>query len=341
MARISVIVPVYKVEKYLAKCVDSLLVQTFTDFELILVDDGSPDRCGEICDDYAAKDSRVHVIHRENGGLSAARNSALDWIFMNGSGDWVTFVDSDDWVDRRYLELLYTAAIDNGADVSACLFQLVPGEDKPHRGVVVMAPEQFWTRDYLTATIACAKLYRKALFEKIRYPVGKVHEDEYVTYRILFQLDSMPVVMAPLYYYFRHQGSLSIDYFSAGALDKRPAYRAQIAFFNERGCFDAYASTLVRYLNFLARYIVSWEKVAVRPFDIPFAEMRDEFMRYYNEGKKRVSFPWYRNYDMHRLLHPVRARFYRPFIRLFGAIERRGVGGFIMCAMKRYMRFKS
>ena len=108
--KVSVIVPVYKVEAYLHRCVDSVLNQSFSDFELILVDDGSPDNCGAICDEYAQKDSRVHVIHKTNGGLSDARNAGIDWAFANSDSQWLTFIDSDDWVHRDYLKLLLGAA---------------------------------------------------------------------------------------------------------------------------------------------------------------------------------------------------------------------------------------
>ena len=103
MPTISVIVPVYKVEPYLNRCVDSILRQTYQDFELILVDDGSPDRCGEICDEYARQDSRVHVIHKENGGLSDARNAGIDWVEANSDSRWLIFADSDDWVHPELL----------------------------------------------------------------------------------------------------------------------------------------------------------------------------------------------------------------------------------------------
>ena len=102
MANISVIVPVYKVEAFLNRCVDSILCQTYEDFEIILVDDGSPDTCGALCDEYARKDGRVHVIHQENGGLSAARNTGIDWAFANSTSRWLAFVDSDDWVCLLY-----------------------------------------------------------------------------------------------------------------------------------------------------------------------------------------------------------------------------------------------
>ena len=110
MANISVIVPVYKVEEFLSRCVDSILCQSYPDFEVILVDDGSPDRCGQMCEDYARQDSRIHVIHQENGGLSAARNSGIDWAFAHSDSRWLAFVDSDDWVHPDFLKVLYETA---------------------------------------------------------------------------------------------------------------------------------------------------------------------------------------------------------------------------------------
>ena len=119
MAKISVIVPVYNVEKYIHKCLDSILKQTFTDFELILVDDGSPDNCGNICDEYAKKDNRIFVVHKKNGGLSAARNSGIDWAFQNSDSEFITFIDSDDTIAENYLEK-FMNAMDNNADIVSC-----------------------------------------------------------------------------------------------------------------------------------------------------------------------------------------------------------------------------
>lgn len=110
MPEISVIVPVYKVEKFLHRCVDSLLCQSFESFELILVDDGSPDHSGAICDTYAEKDPRIHVIHQKNGGLSAARNTGIDFVMANSNSHWLAFVDSDDWVHPDFLKRLYSVA---------------------------------------------------------------------------------------------------------------------------------------------------------------------------------------------------------------------------------------
>jgi len=131
MANISVIVPVYKVEAFLSRCVESILAQTYRDFELILVDDGSPDGCGVLCDGYARRDSRVHVIHQENGGLSAARNTGIDWVFANSVSRWIAFVDSDDWVHPDFLKVLYETAEKTACKLSVCDYFRTAGEDFP------------------------------------------------------------------------------------------------------------------------------------------------------------------------------------------------------------------
>ena len=123
MPLVSVIVPVYKVEAYLHRCVDSILNQSYSDLELILVDDGSPDRCGEICDAYAAQDNRVHVIHQENGGLSAARNAGMDWMMAHSDAQWLTFVDSDDWIHRDYLKTLMGMIQRDKTKLAMCLLE--------------------------------------------------------------------------------------------------------------------------------------------------------------------------------------------------------------------------
>ena len=200
MPSISVIVPVYKVEPYLRRCADSILAQTFEDFDLILVDDGSPDRCGEICEEYAKNDSRVHVIHQQNGGLSAARNSGIDWAFANSDSQWLAFVDSDDWVHPKFLETLYAAVRETGSLISAC--GLYRTEGQGFSEIMDFSVHSMTADDYycsreihggLTA-VAWNKLYHKSLFEALRYPHGKLHEDEYTTYLI-------PVGSSPFWYY--------------------------------------------------------------------------------------------------------------------------------------------
>ena len=148
MPQISVIVPVYKVEAFLHRCVDSILCQSFSDFELILVDDGSPDSCGQICEAYAAKDSRIRVIHQKNGGLSAARNTGIDWVMANSGSHWLAFVDSDDWVHPDFLQTLYTAAEQTLSKISACGFFRTEGEDFPEQNFILV---------FLSLNVTCMK----------------------------------------------------------------------------------------------------------------------------------------------------------------------------------------
>ena len=136
MPTISVIVPVYKVEPYLARCVDSILAQSFRDFQLILVDDGSPDNCPKLCDDYAKQDSRIHVIHQKNQGLSAARNAGIDYA-LSGDSQWLSFIDSDDWVHPCFLQTLYEGAVSYGTKMASCRWQKVFHENE------VVLPEDF------------------------------------------------------------------------------------------------------------------------------------------------------------------------------------------------------
>ena len=239
MAAICVIVPVYKVEPYLHRCVDSILAQTYSDFELILVDDGSPDNCGVICDEYAAKDSRVHVIHQENGGLSAARNAGIDWAFAHSDSSWLTFVDSDDWLHPRMLEALYNAVQKDGVSVAVCGYEETGGAEpvvlSEQLGSSLWTPDDFYVQHNCNAVIACGKLYEKCCFETLRYPVGKIHEDEYITHQILFRFPRISVIPAPLYAYFANAQGITKCAWTPKRLDVWEAYENQVDFFMRIG----------------------------------------------------------------------------------------------------------
>lgn len=236
MAKISVIVPVYKVEPYIRRCVDSILGQTFPDFELILVDDGSPDGCGAICDEYARQDLRVHVIHQENGGLSAARNAGIDWAFANSGSQWLAFVDSDDWVHEAYLSSLYAAAVETESLLSACYVFSTSGESLPpaeERAAQCLSADDYYckdTKEGKISTTAWAKLYHKSLFETLRYPVGKLHEDEFTTYLAVYQAGKVGVTPARLYAYFQNPAGIMKSGWNPRRMDGLEAAEEQIAF---------------------------------------------------------------------------------------------------------------
>ena len=177
---ISIIVPVYKVEQYLNECIDSILAQTFTDFELILVDDGSPDNCPALCDAAAAKDSRIRVIHQQNKGLSGARNAGIEIA----RGNWLSFIDSDDSVDKTFCEKLYHAAKQAGAKlvVSDILYFDADGSLSGYQERALrtetLSREEAVHRIRLTPLVhATTKLYSRELFAELRFPIGQNYED--------------------------------------------------------------------------------------------------------------------------------------------------------------------
>ena len=240
---ISVIVPVYKVEPYLRCCIDSILSQTFTDFELILIDDGSPDNCGEICDEYAAKDDRVVVIHQENGGLSAARNAGIDWVFANSESQWITFVDSDDYIPAQYLEVLHHTAVRDDVDVvtvlGAYFVNNVEIKDVicDTYGECIMSGRDACKSLYLNegklAVTAWGKLFRTMLFCDYRFPAGKIHEDQDLTPKLLFCADSVAVLRAWMYGYRQTPSSITRSAFSHRRFDDIDAIDSCISFFAE------------------------------------------------------------------------------------------------------------
>lgn len=162
MPELSIIVPVYKTEKYLPKCIDSILAQTFTDFELILIDDGSPDRCGEICDEYAAKDDRIIVIHQKNQGVSAARNAGLDIA----KGEYIGFVDSDDWIEPEMYEMLWGIAKERNTQVVACGLSH-SNEDGVYLFSELDAELEYGREELLRSLFAMPNQFGGCLFNKI------------------------------------------------------------------------------------------------------------------------------------------------------------------------------
>ena len=201
---ISVIVPVYKVERFLPACIDSILAQTFPDFELILVDDGSPDNCPAMCDAAAEKDNRVRVLHKPNGGVSTARNAGL----AAARGNWVGFVDSDDVIDKTYLEKLYCAGKQSGAEIVACNLLFMQEDGSPCRYqeqplcTEILSQDEAIHRMRLTPLIqATTRLHRRDILEGIHFPVEKHYEDAFTTPEIFERVSTVACVEEKLYYY--------------------------------------------------------------------------------------------------------------------------------------------
>lgn len=241
MSIISIIIPVYQAEAYLHRCVDSVLRQTLQDFELILIDDGSLDNSGSICDDYARRDERIHVIHQNNEGLSSARNAGLDWVFSNSRSEWISFIDSDDWVHPRYLKSLFQAVNDNNVQVAACEHLRTKGEtpkvDESKLNSIILTAKAYYcgAAGQNPAVVAWGKLYHRDCFQIIRYPIGRWHEDEYVTHRILFPCRKLAWISQPLYAYFQNpDGIVRTANTRKHCLDLMDALYDQIQFFEKR-----------------------------------------------------------------------------------------------------------
>lgn len=215
---ISIIVPIYKVEKYLKKCIESILKQTYKNIEIILVDDGSPDNCGKICDYYKQMDKRIKVIHKNNGGLSEARNYGI----REARGDYLLFVDSDDFIAENICEILINNINKYSADMAICNFyyvfenkKAIKNEMSSKKDVQVLEKENIIREYFLNYSVdlnvAWNKLYKKDIFKgknAILFPVGKLHEDTYIMYKIYYNLNRLVRINKPLYYYRQRNDSI-------------------------------------------------------------------------------------------------------------------------------------
>lgn len=258
MSWISVIVPIYNVEPYLCRCIDSILAQSFYDFKLILIDDGSPDRCGEICDEYARKDSRIEVIHQPNGGLSAARNAGINKALLNEACKWITFIDSDDWVHRQYLELLFKAVNKYETSISQCLLYKTSDQTNLPSvyGEIKEVSPAIQYLNYYSAN-ACGKLFNISCFDKIRFPEGKLYEDVAIWYKILFKEKTISVVNEPLYYYFYRDDSIMNSNWTPAQLDQVSAWEEQISFLKSYNNEDVFHAGVQRFLWVLSNQLKS------------------------------------------------------------------------------------
>ena len=267
MSLISVIVPIYGVEKYLDRCVRSIVSQTYNELEIILVDDGSPDDCPRICDEWAKKDNRITVIHKENGGLSDARNAG----FAKAHGKLIGFVDSDDWLEPEFYEVLLHVMTENGADVSGCAFRRISGEEPaPEKKTAVHIYEK---EDALRANIekrikqvVWNKLYKREIIEDIPFEKGKYHEDEFWSYQVFARTGKYAESDFVGYNYFIRSGSIIEDVYSVKRLDAVEAKCLRQGFLEEKypeisscGRIDLYRTCMHNGQN-IVRYLRGEEK---------------------------------------------------------------------------------
>lgn len=234
---ISVIVPVFNVEKYLKRCIESILGQTYRNLEVILVDDGSMDRCPQICDEYASKDVRIKVIHQKNGGLSSARNRGLDI----SSGEFIGFVDSDDYIYADMYESLLAKMQESGADIVVCgvADEYEDVAEGLHSDTYYVKQEtevsgrtalQYILEDRILVSHAWDKLYKRELWENIRFPIGKRFEDMYTTYLTIAKAEKVLMIPDKKYVYIHRSGSTSYTKMLNNCFDIFGAYCEWVSF---------------------------------------------------------------------------------------------------------------
>lgn len=225
---ISVIVPVYNVEQYAGRSFDCLIAQTYTEFEAILVDDGSTDSSGKICDEYALKDKRFKVVHKENGGLSSARNEGIKYA----AGVYIAFMDSDDMISPEFLSRLYSAVKKTGADIAICKEVMFSSVDELPAAALPSEAEVISYADYMrnvykyhsTYIPAWNKLYKREIFSDVSFPVGRLHEDTFTTPLCAGKAEKIAVINDALYYYYRNASGIIHSKFSPRRLDDLEAH---------------------------------------------------------------------------------------------------------------------
>ena len=261
---ISVVVPIYNVEAYLSECVESIQRQTYQNIEIILVDDGSPDHCPEMCDQFAKKDSRIKVIHKKNGGLSDARNAGIEVA----NGDYLLFVDSDDYISNVMIERMHCRIIQDQSDMAICNFEYVD-EKGESLGInklvenVTVAEEQFWREmnqthevygnNYVFCVVAWNKLYARKLFKGVRYDVGKCHEDEFILHKLVSKCEKISLLSEKLYCYRQRAQSIMNSKYTMKRMDCAEAMIQRSIYLHQRGWQDLAEWTLTRSIVYIMK----------------------------------------------------------------------------------------
>ena len=315
MKQISIIVPIFCAEKYLNRCLKSIFSQTIKDFILILVDDGSIDSSGLICDEYANICDTVIVLHQINQGQAQARNMGLDCFFEFTDSNWIMFVDSDDWIDPICLEQMLLASKKYDKKIIMCDYEEVLDytynsyEENPTCKII--SAEEVYCNKNTLSVVPWAKLYKRECFQDLRYPVGKICEDEFVTYKILFKCSSIIFLDSPYYYYFYNEDGVSKNDWSPKKLVSLEAMRNQIVFFQKFGYERAYNKSIINAaMNISKNYIQLNETEYITDKEeykkILCAELKSIFG--YTGAKKMLPFTQYRY--LYEIAYPKLMKYY-------------------------------
>ncbi|WP_346867987.1 MULTISPECIES: glycosyltransferase family 2 protein [unclassified Clostridium] len=234
---ISIIIPIYKVEEYLPRCIDSILAQTFTNFEVILVNDGSPDGSGKICDEYAERDSRIKVVHKENGGLSSARNAGISI----SSGKYIGFVDSDDYINKDMYSKLYELCERTNSQIGICNFKRevnVELQDVDDELIIKELDNQAAMKELFRGVLyrfsACNKLFHSSCFNGVKFPEGRIHEDLATTYKLFSNSRKSVYTNYPGYVYVKRENSILTDKYNSKRLQAFLTWEEILKFMMEK-----------------------------------------------------------------------------------------------------------
>lgn len=277
MSMVSIIVPIYNIEEYIRECIDSILAQTYPDFELILVDDGSPDNCGRICDEYAEKDVRIKVIHKENGGLTSARNAGLSVA----KGDWIMHVDGDDWIEPDMIESLIEAAKATEADLVFGDFM----KYGPYAGNYKLPTWSIDKKDSMSRYIAYTwttiwgSIAKRSLYTEhyLKSPDGVSYcEDFHLIVRLCHFAKKIVNVHRPFYHYRYRPTSIMSNMSRKTEVDEQWVYQDTIRFFKEQGVYEDY------------RKVMSWRVLKGAQELLLDPSEHQRFMELFNDGKKFI-----------------------------------------------------
>lgn len=320
MALLDIIIPVYQVKQYLERCINSVLAQSFEDFEIILVDDGSTDGSGEICDSFAEQFNNIRVIHKTNGGLSSARNTGI----QKSTAEFIMFLDSDDMIHPKTLEKQMNLIKQHNADVAVCSFQRFSDtdkielfSDKSDENVKIISGieaekrllEKLYTSKYVSS---CGKIYKRKLFDDIQFPENRLFEDEFTTYQLYYKCDKIVDSDSVYYYYFINDNGITGTLNLNKRFDSHDAQMERIAFFKNKKETELYQMSILHLLH-----TAQWDLIACQKKQQEFDEEKAvKFQKQYASAmdwariEKVVSFS--KNYDYYVLAYPK----YRQFFRL-------------------------
>ena len=291
--RVTIVVPIYNVEKYIMNCLDSIKKQTYTDFELLLIDDGSTDESGRIADEYAISDSRAVVYHKANGGLSDARNYGID----RAKGEYICFIDSDDWIESTYLEELVKLISDYRTDIAICAYKRNTGEEEIDQPVKIEktvetgieALGNIWSSRYGEYVVAWNKLYRRKLFEENRYAVGLIHEDEAICAKLYIDAEKVARTNRVLYNYrVNNNTSIMTSNYSLKRLDIIKAIEIRMDILKRNGLTAYYEKDSFKYMYKILLNIIEVKKLPGDNSKV-IKELKEKYWDKYRESK---GFDW-------------------------------------------------